>query len=79
MSRRSLRPPWVQDEIDSLPAVHLAGKVLGRSLQFTFTVEGVDPETHQLAVHVFFPFGLQEKTRITCAPIEATHCRVQYG
>ena len=44
-----------------------------------FKVEEVNPERHQLGLHVFFPLGLQEKPHIACYPIDATTCRVQYG
>ena len=59
--------------------ITFAGSALGRTWRFRFTVETVDPERHQLGVHAFFPFGLQEKAHIACAPIDATSCRVQYG
>jgi len=52
-------------------------KAIGRILHFTFKVEAVKPEKHQIAAHVFFPFGLQEKPTITCTPIDAASCRVQ--
>ena len=55
------------------------GKVLGRTVHFTFKVEAVRPEKHQISAHVFFPFGLQEKPTITCTPVDAAGCRVQYG
>jgi hypothetical protein len=51
----------------------------GMGLHFTFKVEEVKPERHQLGVHVFFPLGLQEKAHIACYPIDATTCRVEYG
>ncbi len=59
--------------------VYFAGKALGRSWRFIFKVEEINPEKHQIGLHVFFPFGLQEKPYITCTPIDATTCRVQYG
>jgi hypothetical protein len=59
--------------------ITFGGKVLGRTLRFRFQVEAVDPERHQLGVHAFFPWGLQERAHITCAPLDATTCRVQYG
>ena len=51
----------------------------GMALHFIFKVEEVNPERHQLGLHVFFPLGLQEKPHIACYPIDATTCRVQYG
>ena len=61
--------------------IYFAGKVLGRTLRFTFKVEEVDPERHVLGVDAFFPFPLKlrMKPHITCTPIDATTCRVQYG
>ena len=59
--------------------IYFGGKAFGRTLHFVFKVEEVDPEKHQLDLHVFFPFGLQEKPHIACYPIDATTCRVQYG
>ena len=55
------------------------GKALGRTWHFTFKIEHVDPEKHQLGLHAYFPFGLQEVPHITCLPIDATTCRVSYG
>lgn len=59
--------------------IYFSGKALGRTLRFTFKVEEVNPERHQLGLHAFFPLGLQEKPHIACSPIDATTCRVQYG
>jgi len=59
--------------------IFFMGKALGRTWHFTFKVEEVNPERHQLGLHVVFPFGLQEKPHIACSPIDATSCLVQYG
>ena len=59
--------------------VTFGGKVLGRTLHFTFKVEELDPERHQIGLHAFFPLGLQEKPHVTCTPVDASSCRVQYG
>ena len=59
--------------------ISFAGKAFGRTLHFIFKVEEVNPERHQLGLHAFFPWGLQEKPHIACYPIDATTCRVQYG
>src|SRR5690349_2253910 len=42
--------------------IYFAGKAFGRTLRFLhfiFKVEEVNPERHQLGLHVFFPLGLQ--------------------
>lgn len=59
--------------------IYFSGRALGRTLHFTFKVEEVNIERHQLGLHAFFPLGLQEKPHIACYPINATTCRVQYG
>ncbi len=59
--------------------IHFAGKAFGSTWRFTFKVEEVVPEKHQLGLYVYFPFGLQERPHITCTPVDATTCRVQYG
>ena len=59
--------------------INFGGKALGRTLHFIFKVEEVNHERHQLGLHAFFPLGLQEKAHISCNPIDATTCRVQYG
>ena len=59
--------------------IYFAGKALGLTLRFIFKVEEVNPERHELGLHVFFPLGLQEIPHIACTPIDATTCRVQYG
>lgn len=59
--------------------ISFAGKAFGRTMRFIFQVELIDPKRHQVGLHVFFPFGLEEKPHITCTPIDATTCRVQYG
>ena len=59
--------------------IYFAGKTFGRTLHFIFKVEEVNPERRQLGLHAFFPLGLQMKPHISCTPIDATACRVQYG
>ena len=59
--------------------IYFEGKALGRTWHFSFKVEEVNPERHQLGLHVYFPLGLQEKPHIACYPIDATTCRVEYG
>ncbi len=58
--------------------IYFAGKVLGRTLHFSFKVEEVNPERYQLGLHGFLLLGLQGKAHISCTPIDATTCRVQY-
>src|SRR5512140_170194 len=59
--------------------IYFAGKALGRTVHFIFKVEEINPERHQLGLHASFPLGLQEKPHVSCYPLDATTCRVQYG
>ncbi len=59
--------------------ITFAGKAVGRTWRFTFHVDEIDPARHQLGLHVYFPFGLEELPHISCFPIDEHSCRVQYG
>ncbi len=45
----------------------------------TLLVESVDPEQHQVRIRATLPFGLVDDATITCAPLDAASCRVQFG
>ncbi len=79
---------WADGQVESPvpqgPAVvgqifSVTSKAFGRTWRAVFTVEKVDPERHQLAMHVKFPFNMQLHEHLSCTPIDATSCRVQYG
>ncbi len=76
-----VHPERIEPEGDAAvgQTITFAGNVLGRTMRFSFQVEAIDPERHQLGLHVFLPFGLQEIPHISCTPIDAATCRVQYG
>ncbi len=59
--------------------ITFGGKAFGRTLHFTCKVEEVNSERHQVTMYAFFPLGLQQRAHITCYPIDAATCRVQYG
>jgi hypothetical protein len=60
--------------------ISFTGKAFGRTAHFRFKVEEVNPARHQLGLDAYFPLlRLQMKPHISCAPIDATSCRVQYG
>ncbi len=59
--------------------IYFAGRAFGCTHRFTFKIEEVNPERHQLGLHAFFPLGLEEVPHIACYSIDATTCRVQYG
>jgi hypothetical protein len=58
---------------------HVTSKAFGRNWHAYFTIEKVNPEKHQLAMHVDLPFGMQLQEHFSCTRIDATSCRVQYG
>lgn len=57
----------------------VASPALGREWRSVFTVELVDSMKRQLGFQSIFPLGLRLNQRLTCAPIDAVSCRVQYG
>jgi hypothetical protein len=59
--------------------ISFSGKTFGLTAHFLFKVEEVNSERRQLGLHAYFPLGLQMKPQISCAPIDTTSCRVQYG
>lgn len=79
---------WADAHVESIepegPAtvgqtIHLTSKQLGRAWRILFKIEEVNPEKHQIGLHVSLPLGMQMKPHISCAPIDATTCRIQYG
>ena len=52
---------------------------LGRKWNVTLRVEMVNPERHQIRLHVTLPLGTINQTTITCTPLDAVSCRVQFG
>jgi len=60
-------------------AITVTAPAFGRRWPAFFKVEKVDPEKHQLGMHVNFPFGMQLQEHVSCTAIDATSCNVQYG
>jgi len=52
---------------------------LGRKWDVTLRVEMVNPEKHQIQLHVTLPLGIVNHATITGTAIDTTSCRVQYG
>ena len=52
---------------------------LGRKWDVTLKIEMVNPEKHQIQLHVTLPLGIINHETITCTAIDSTSCRVQYG
>src|SRR5947208_870511 len=52
---------------------------LGKTWDVTITVEKINPEKHQVQILATLPLGVVNHATITCTPIDAASCRVQYG
>ncbi|MFL5659017.1 MAG: SRPBCC family protein [Ktedonobacteraceae bacterium] len=52
---------------------------LGRKWDVTLRVEMVNPEKHQIQLHVTLPLGTVNETTLTCTAIDTASCRVQFG
>ena len=47
-------------------------------LKLTFRMIEIDPDQHRLRMDVNLPFGLAVHEDLRCAPLDDTHCRVNY-
>ena len=52
---------------------------LGRKWDVTLRVEMVNPEKHQIQLHVTLPLGIVNHATITSTAIDTASCRVQFG
>ncbi len=59
--------------------IYLTTKGFGRTWSVVFDVEMVDPERHQVQIHVTLPLGMMLQNRMSCTAIDEASCRVQYG
>jgi uncharacterized protein YndB with AHSA1/START domain len=48
-------------------------------LQVRLEVASIDPEQHRIVLDVDLPFGIHERTTITCTPLDERRTRVHYG
>ena len=51
----------------------------GKRWNVTFVIKMVNPGKHQVQFDVTLPFGIVDHATITCTPIDAESCRVQFG
>ncbi len=59
--------------------LHGWSRALGQRWPVTATIELVDPERHQIRFRTALPLGIEGLNQITCAPLDARSCRVQFG
>ncbi len=52
---------------------------LGRKWDVTLRVEMVNPEKHQIQLHIALPLGTINHQTTTCTALDSTSCRVQFG
>ena len=52
---------------------------LGRRWKVMFVIKMVNPTRHQIQFDVTLPLGITDHVTITCTPVDAGSCRVQYG
>ena len=58
---------------------YATSKALGKQWDVTFVVKSINPDRHQLEFDVTLPFGIINHVTITCTPVDAVSCQVQYG
>jgi hypothetical protein len=57
----------------------VASSGLGLHWHVHFRVETVDAATHHVGMQVTLPFGMRLQEHVSCAPLDSSSCRVQYG
>ena len=60
-------------------ARYLKASGLGRTWNMSLRVESVNPDQYQIQLHVMLPLGMINDVTVTCTPIDATSCLVQFG
>jgi hypothetical protein len=79
---------WIDGRVESAhPAgplssgqtIVVAASGFGLRWHVAFRVEAVDPATHQVGMQVALPLGMQLQEHVSCAPLDSSSCRVQYG
>jgi hypothetical protein len=51
----------------------------GRTWSLTLRVDAVRPEKHQIQFHISLPLGLINDNTISCAALDSTSSRMQFG
>lgn len=79
---------WADSRVDAVspPGSAQPGQVLtisarglGKRWVVTNTVESVNSERHQTEFRVALPFGIAERSQISCAALDAHSCLVRFG
>lgn len=59
--------------------LYATASALGWTTEITLKIERVDPEKHQIQILVNLPFGVTNHATITCAALDTTSSRLQFG
>lgn len=54
-------------------------KALGRKWLVSMTIEALDAQKRQMLLRTTLPLGIVVQNQITCVPLDATLCRLQFG
>ena len=54
-------------------------KAMGRKWPVSLVIESIHAERYQLLLRTTLPFGIVVQNQISCAKVDATSCRVQFG
>ena len=54
-------------------------KALGKQWDVTIVVKSIQPARHQIQLDATLPFGIIDHATISCTPVDAVSCRVQFG
>lgn len=58
--------------------ISISASALGKRWRVTSTVESVDAGRHQIVLRVALPFGIAERSRITCTALDGDSCLVRF-
>ena len=54
-------------------------RALGRKWPVSLAIEAMDAQKRQMLLRTTLPLGIVVQNQITCAPLDATSCRLQFG
>jgi hypothetical protein len=59
--------------------IYAWSRAFGKRWSVRFVIKKIDTAKHQIQFDTFLPLGIVAHNTITCIPIDAASCRVQYG
>lgn len=79
---------WIDGQVERIEpegpmavgqTIYITASAFGRNWHSTLKVEKVLAERYQFGMYCVFPFGMRMHEHLSCVPIDAVSCRVQYG